>query len=161
MTRLNSPEVRGGYRDLAPQLEVGRHGLPFATGCSMGIRRAVFEQLGGFEESSSPAEDQDLSMRAQLAGFRLDFVPDAVVHYRLRSGLRAVARQHYHYGLADARLFARFPDLGQAMSAKEELRAILRLLPRAPKLLFPMKRTAWVRKISLRTGRYVGLRRLR
>lgn len=160
VAKFNPPEVQSGYPNLAPQLQVGRHQLPFATGCSMGIRRAVFERLGGFDESSSPAEDQDLSLRAQFAGCRLVFAPDAIVHYRLRSGIRAVARQHYHYGLSDARLFSRFPDVGPPLTVYGEARMVLGTLRRAPQFLDPMKRVRWMRKLSLHSGRLVGMRRM-
>lgn len=155
--RLNSPEVRSGYANLHNDLQSGRHALPFATGCSMGIRREVFDQLDGFDESSCPGEDQDLSLRAQLAGFRLAFVPDAVVHYRLRADLRGSARQHFHYGRADAALSRRFPALGTPLTVRGEIWALLHLLLRAPAQRGELSRFPWARDAGLHAGRLVGL----
>lgn len=46
------------------------------------MRRAVFEELGGFDETFFAShEDVDLSYRARLRGYRCWYVADAVVHH--------------------------------------------------------------------------------
>jgi GT2 family glycosyltransferase len=53
------------------------------------MRRALFEQLGGFDERFFMyLEDTDLSLRAALAGFACRFAPESVVyhHYAVRVG---------------------------------------------------------------------------
>lgn len=157
VARLNPARVQAGYPNLASDLQLGRHGLRFATGCSMGIHRAVFDQLGGFVSASSPAEDQELSVRAQLAGFRLGFVPGAVVHYRLRIGLRATARQYFHYGRSDTRLFRSLAQLGAPMTQRTQLRIVGHHLLRGPRAIVRGRQYHWVRQVSLHTGRLVGL----
>jgi GT2 family glycosyltransferase len=53
-----------------------------ACGAACIIRRSVFEAIGGFDEAFFAVyEDVDLSYRAQLAGHRCVFVPEAVVHH--------------------------------------------------------------------------------
>lgn len=61
------------------------------SGAAFAIRRALFEQLGGFD----PAfflymEDTDLSQRARLAGYSVRYLPRSVVYhdYQLRFGPR-------------------------------------------------------------------------
>src|SRR5215207_10727004 len=45
-------------------------------------RRSVFEEIGLFDEDFfSNCEDGDLSFRAQLAGYRCVYIPDAVVYH--------------------------------------------------------------------------------
>jgi GT2 family glycosyltransferase len=60
--------------------------------CNMAIRRALFEQLGGFCESFPHAamEDVDLRLRIQALGARFPFVANAVVchPYRRVKGLQ-------------------------------------------------------------------------
>ena len=58
-------------------------------GCNFAVHRAVHEDIDGFDENFvGGCDDIDFAFRAQLAGHRLGFVPDAVVAYRLRDSLR-------------------------------------------------------------------------
>ncbi len=55
-------------------------------GCNMVVRRHVFERIGRFDERLGPGasgwgEDTDLSQRAARAGFRLGYMPGAVVYH--------------------------------------------------------------------------------
>jgi GT2 family glycosyltransferase len=54
-------------------------------------RRSMLEDIGLFDEDFfAYAEDVDLSFRAQLAGHRCLFVPDAVVYHHLQGTSRAL-----------------------------------------------------------------------
>jgi N-acetylglucosaminyl-diphospho-decaprenol L-rhamnosyltransferase len=54
-----------------------------ACGCALLMPRAVFEELGGFDEDFFLSnEDVDLSYRARLRGYRVRYVADAVVLHR-------------------------------------------------------------------------------
>jgi GT2 family glycosyltransferase len=87
--------------------------LPYAGGQTLGIRRDVFDAVGGFDPAMPGAvEDVDLCWRVQLAGWELTYVPDAVVHYRYRSTLRGQLRQAYAYGRAEATLYQRYRSAG-------------------------------------------------
>lgn len=56
-----------------------------ALGTAFLIRRDVLEDIGGFDESFFLYyEDTDLSLRARLAGYSCQYVPDAVVHHDYR-----------------------------------------------------------------------------
>ncbi len=59
---------------------------PEMYGCNMMMRRAVLERTGGFDERLGPGasgfgEDLDLSRRVRQAGFRIGYMPDAVVYH--------------------------------------------------------------------------------
>lgn len=55
------------------------------SGAAFAIRRAVFEELKGFDEQFFMyVEDTDLSWRARLAGYRCLYVPEAVVEHAYR-----------------------------------------------------------------------------
>ena len=73
----------GGLGDPAAGHRVPRD-VASATGATLVIRRAVWDALGGFpEEFFAYQEDLDLSWRAWQRGFRVRYVPGAVVvhHY--------------------------------------------------------------------------------
>lgn len=72
--------------------------LQFAWGCTFGIRRSVYEKLGEFNSSFSFVFDSDYCWRAQLTGITLHLVPEAVMHYRLRSTLKGLFNQKRNWG---------------------------------------------------------------
>jgi glycosyltransferase involved in cell wall biosynthesis len=74
--------------------------LPFASAGNFGIWADVLRDLGGWStDYEAGGEDTELSWRAQLAGYRLGFAPDAVVYLRHRPGLWPMARQAYAIGV--------------------------------------------------------------
>ena len=86
------------------------------------------------------------------------FAPDAVVHYRLRHGLRPLVSQHRHWGLGSVDLYTRFRDRGMPRSsAAGAVRHWLRLLAGAPVRL-PSRggRGVWVSRVAYRWGRVRG-----
>ena len=60
-----------------------------ACGGAALYRRSMLEEIGLFDEDFSPAycEDVDLSLRAQLRGYRCLYVPSAVVYHRVGATL--------------------------------------------------------------------------
>jgi cellulose synthase/poly-beta-1,6-N-acetylglucosamine synthase-like glycosyltransferase len=73
--------------------------LPF--GKSVAFRKDVWELVGGYPEWASHCEDLLFALALQRAGCRFAFVPDALVHFRPRSSLRAFARQYFLYARGD------------------------------------------------------------
>ncbi len=53
--------------------------------CNLAYRRALFEELGGFDPRFITAEDIDLNLRAVRAGAGIRYVPDAIVYHHLRA----------------------------------------------------------------------------
>lgn len=74
--------------------------FPFASSCNVGINRARFLEQGGFDESLHIGEDIELSMRLHLQGVPLDFIADAIVHYRYRPTLWSTFERAIAYGAA-------------------------------------------------------------
>jgi len=81
---------------------------PQAAGATQGFRREVFDTLGGFDTSFTCLDDIDFCVRAHLAGFTLQFVPEAVVNYRFRADLAGIYRQSYAYSYDRALLRRRY-----------------------------------------------------
>ena len=59
----------------------------YVTGASLAIRRALYDQIGGFDPGFHPAylEDVDLCYRARAAGLRVVYVPTSVLVHNERS----------------------------------------------------------------------------
>jgi GT2 family glycosyltransferase len=86
--------------------------LPYAVSANLAIWADVLRDLDGWSaDYEAGGEDTELSWRAQLAGYRLGFAPDAVVYYRHRSGLRQTAHQSYTIGVNCERLLRDFAFL--------------------------------------------------
>jgi len=158
--RLNDP-VTLAWRSPPAQTHLPRaeRYLPFAMGSNMGVRVEVLRSLGGFDEAlDRSGEEPDLCWRAQLAGCSLAFVPDAVVHYRLRRELRPLLRQQRNWGMGSVDLYCRFRDRGMPRtSTVGALRHWLRLLVGAPfRLASPTQRGRWASRVAYRWGRLRG-----
>lgn len=93
-----------------PQPEMGF--LPAAASYGFGFTRSLFVKVGEFDESLPRMSDFDYSWRVQLAGYRLHFVREAVVHYRLRSTLSGLLRQYYVNGQAEVLLYKKYAAYG-------------------------------------------------
>lgn len=110
------------------------HGfLPSAAGCAIGLRRTAFDRVGGLDPTIREGNDVDLSWRLQLAGIHAAFVPEAVVHYRYRPGLRSAYGQARGYGVAGPVLYRRYGGLG--MPRRSWRRALHFHLAVVPRLL--------------------------
>lgn len=71
-----------GADPLAARFMVPRD-VDYCSGCFLGVRRSVFEQLGGFEEAFSPGyyEETDLCARIWAQGLRVRYEPDVAIHH--------------------------------------------------------------------------------
>ena len=72
----------------------------WSSGACMVLRRALFEELGGFDENLFLyGEDVDLSWRVRAAGYRLIYVPKAVVNHYSYDTEGQVKPNQYVYGI--------------------------------------------------------------
>jgi glycosyltransferase involved in cell wall biosynthesis len=92
-------------REIAQTEGLPSEETPWAYGCTLGIQRAVFDQIGGFDESLFDAsEDVDLCRRMYERDVAIQYVPDAVLRYRFPTSLRGLARQGRRYAIAEVAL---------------------------------------------------------
>lgn len=70
---------------------------------SVAFRKGVWEAVGGYPEWLDFCEDVvfDLNVRERFGPFA--FAPEALVHFRPRGSLRALARQYYRYARGDGK----------------------------------------------------------
>lgn len=76
---------------------------------NMGIRRDVYQQLGGFSKMRF-GEDIDFSIRIFKAGCRCRLFPDAWVWHKRRTDFRKFFRQVYNSGIARINLYKKYPE---------------------------------------------------
>ena len=89
-----------------------RRGSPdFSIGAALGARAEVARAVG-IDPTDGASEDIDFCWRAQERGYRLGFVPEAVLRYRQRDSAKAAFKQGYAYGLAEVRMYIRYRDRG-------------------------------------------------
>lgn len=159
--QLNPAWTRASYGEpQRDELPAPPSFLPFAWGCSLGVRRDVHINVGGFDEAFYPAQgdDVDYCYRIQLSGTPIHLVPAAVVHYRHRQCLGEIFRGFRGYGRGWPTLLKKYSPYG--MQRPSQLRALagwLLLVPRLPLYLRTHERRAlWVSRLGWKIGRLEG-----
>jgi glycosyltransferase involved in cell wall biosynthesis len=124
--------------------------LPQGAGASIGMRRELFEAIGGFDESLRWSEDGDLCWRAQLdGGANLAFVPDAVVHYRYRRTLGGIFTQARKWSREEYILRRRYEPRGMPPGSRLPLiRGLWSLANHLPRLQHPAGRAFWFKRLG-------------
>jgi GT2 family glycosyltransferase len=136
--------------------------LPFGSGGTLGMRRDVFDRLGGFADDMDYAEDIDLCWRAQLAGIPIHFVPGAVLRYRYRPSLWAMYRQHRNFGRASALLYRTYRDRGmQARAGRAAFDEWVFIAKAALRIRSRTEAARWSRRVGRCVGRLEGSLRQR
>lgn len=126
-------------------------GHPFLVSANMGLHRADFERIGGFDTSLIRGEDIALSWDLTESGVELGYCADAVIHYRHRRGLWPMMKQHYLYGRGMSQILSRRGAPGHQASA-----GLSALRPNNQKA--GKKNVAYfARRGSIAAGRVVGL----
>jgi GT2 family glycosyltransferase len=116
---------------LGQQAHLAHAFMPRAVAANLLVRRAAFEQLGGFVEGVRAAEDTDFSWRLQEAGWTLE--PRAArVQHQYRSTVRELRRQWRGYASGRAWLARRYPGFTPEPALARVLRRRGRRSPSAP-----------------------------
>jgi GT2 family glycosyltransferase len=131
---------------------------PWPPGANCGVRRDVFDRIGGFDESLRGGGDEtDFFWRAAEAGHPTTAVPEALVEYRLREDLRAVSQQFFAYGRGTVRLFHRHRSRGMPRSVGWDLPVVIVVgllqIVSAPR--GGVRRRRGVERLASRAGRLV------
>jgi glycosyltransferase involved in cell wall biosynthesis len=86
--------------------------LSHAGGGTIAVKRRLHDEVGGFDESFLRHQDTDYCWKIQLKGAKLHFVPEAVVHVRLRDTLMENYRQAFGWGEYGVLLYKKYMYLG-------------------------------------------------
>jgi hypothetical protein len=101
----------GAARDfLGQQKHLAHPYRPRAVAANLLVRRAAFDQLGGFYEGLRAAEDTDFAWRLQQGGWRLEGRPQARVEHLYRTTLGELRGQWRSYAAGRAWLSRRYED---------------------------------------------------
>ena len=132
-------------------------------GGNCGMWTTVAKDLGWDEAFAFGGSDIEFSWRAQLAGYRIGFAPDAAIWARAPEDLPALARQWCHYGASGGRLFREFRHRGMPRSSlRDAAREWAWLVVHMGRVLGTGDaQRHWVRRVSYRAGRVVGSLRAR
>jgi glycosyltransferase involved in cell wall biosynthesis len=167
--RLDADRLNGPFTPTAGVIQ--RDELPsvfgwsYAVGASFGFRRRVFDEVGGFDPAFTLGSDEvDFCLRAQYAGATIGFVPDAVVHYRVKDSARAVVRQRFSYGRGHQVLVAKHARMGRIESRPIQRWMVItvsatKLLGRSSELLDRRARLQYVAAVAYLGGRATELLR--
>jgi glycosyltransferase involved in cell wall biosynthesis len=125
--------AKAGLSTISPPLF-----LPYASGCSLGLRRVVYETVGNPDEACTASWDTDYCWRSHLAGIPLQFIPTATVHYRLRERWCDRYYQGRNWGKAHVMLYLKHSpsSITHLKIIKHYIRSVLKFLPHLGKLLF-------------------------
>jgi len=75
---------------------------------SAAYRRKVLVQIGGLDNHLNACIDLDLSIKTQLLGYKLQYVPDAVVHHDHPATVKGLFSQQYRNGTGYVRLHRKY-----------------------------------------------------
>jgi GT2 family glycosyltransferase len=162
--KFNTPEEDGKFSLMWQDGLYRKQLLPQASTCNMGIRREVHRAIGGFDESLPRFQDADYCLRLQSAGYKLHYVPEAVVQYRISRTSKSLADLFYRERTcmaSDFWLYKRYKSLGM-QRPDYKLRNLLFLLPRlAAKMCFSALADIeswkqWKMNFTMHSGRLVG-----
>ena len=100
----------------------------YAQTANAAVRRAAFEQVGGFTEGIRSGGDADLCFRLRVAGWRLDSREQAEVIHHNRASTRAFLRQKARHGAGAAWLNRVYPGSFPPRNRRDLARRLLREL---------------------------------
>jgi len=69
---------------------------PFVAGCTIGVQRWAYDEVGGFDESLIRVKDMDFGWRLAEKGIHPTYVPEAQFYYRSRPTLWGNVKQEYN-----------------------------------------------------------------
>ena len=140
-----------------------RQFLPGGGAGNLGIKRWVHEAIGGFDERIPRFEDSDYYWKLQLEGFKLHFVPEAIVQVRMgrvNPSLSALFRRGRTGTAGKYWLYKRYKHLGMLPNPplKSCVANWLQIIKEGVSGGFTTKqrRNAWMEQFALRTGEFVG-----
>ena len=94
---------------MSQEITLAHDGWAFAQTANAAVRRAAFDQVGGFEERLRSGGDADLCFRVRAAGWELERRADAAVVHHNRQTVPRMLAQRARHGAGAAWLARRWP----------------------------------------------------
>ncbi|WP_169577884.1 glycosyltransferase [Salisaeta longa] len=160
--RLNPSWVIGDRAQTQRNSLQGKQPFVFAASSNMGITRAAFDAVHGFQEALQALEDVDFCWRLQQHGIPLTFVPGATMHMRCRTTLWSTFQQAHRYAKHYKQLRVQYgiEDAARQPAYRDKFRKSVRWYAR--KLLKEVRSRAalhrWMWRVGWSMGTVRGLR---
>jgi glycosyltransferase involved in cell wall biosynthesis len=135
--------------------------LSHAGGSTIGVKRRFHDEVGGFDEAFIRQQDTDYCWRIQLKGAALHFVPEAVVHVRLRDTIKDTYLQSFGTGEYAVLLYKKYLPLGMLkLTLKQGIVAwknlVVGFIRSVPKIRNKGDLIPWASRFGVRLGRLKG-----
>ena len=154
--RLANPQAKGLQHVAYPPY------LSHAGGSGLGIKRALHDRVGGFDESLPRLEDTDYCFRVQLLGIKLNFVADAVVHVRYSFKAVSLFNQARMWAKYNELMYSRYGGGARMVHPWATYAQTWRdLICCVPRMLRKETRPAWMKTLGTQIGLLQGAIRFR
>jgi len=121
--------------------------VKFLAGANMAFRRSVLKELNGFQASRKHATDWEIILRAQARGYRVFFVPDAIVtHDPNRTTLTSILKYSANHAAVTILLRNQYRSL---LHTPFILRSPLLILAAAPLMALKVTVGIYLRNLNL------------
>ncbi len=132
---LDTKSSDGGFApstklDEEPAMYQGRVGKDVLWSNNMAMPRSVMEDVGFFDERLGPgtqfpaSEDNDYGFRLLEAGYRISYLPAAIVYHRDWRPKKDYLRLRWKYGVGRGAFYAKYFDLKDRYSLSRMLKDI-------------------------------------
>jgi mycofactocin glycosyltransferase len=91
----------------------GEGSVFYVPTCNMLVRKEIYEQVGGLDETLQVGEDVDLCWRMMQSHHHLFYIPRGRVLHKHRNHLLSGFLRRFDYGTSEAVLYARFPKVAK------------------------------------------------
>lgn len=139
--------------------------FPLVRGNNYGVRRDVWDRIGPLNDDFARhgvLADVEFSLRCWRAGIEIVGLPEAVVHYRYRTGTRDLWRQGWTYGSHRPKIARMLIDAGEPRPSRfSGWRSWVVLIATLPGVLTRNGRARWLWTAGNRFGQVAGSIRYR
>ena len=92
-----------------PKRSANNNPFFYVPSCNLLVRRSVFLEAGGFNESLIVGEDVDLCWRIRRRGLHIDYLPSGRVLHKHRNRVGAFCKRRFDYGTSEPLLNRFYP----------------------------------------------------
>jgi glycosyltransferase involved in cell wall biosynthesis len=139
--------------------------FPLVRGNNYGVRHDVWDRIGPLDDAFAQhgvLADVEFSLRCWRAGIEIVGLPEAVVHYRYRTGARDLLRQGWNYGSHRPKIARMLIDAGEPRPPRfSGWRSWVVLVATLPGVLTTNGRARWLWVAGNRLGQVAGSIRYR
>lgn len=129
-------------------------GQRFGSIRNMVFKKEVWKEVGGCPEDLYMADDTVFNERIKKAGFKINYVPNAISYWEMRKNLKELKKQFYNYGYWDGVAYRRYRIL--PLKSKVLIIGITVLSPLYPLLWIISRASLFIKIYFTRFFAYVN-----